>query len=83
MDRFKCSMCYFNCVSMKNLEKHIIRIHRNELVFKVSCCLCGATFRKFKSYKQHVNRYHPPGNFPQNNDVTNNEVIDIPNVPSE
>lgn len=60
MERFECSMCYFRGVSTSHLEKHIIRFHRFDPLFKVKCSYdeCGATFKRWKSYKQHKIRRH-------------------------
>ncbi|XP_051168339.1 uncharacterized protein LOC127286087 [Leptopilina boulardi] len=81
MERFKCLMCYFNGVSTSHLEKHIRRFHRGDPLFKVSCThsQCGATFVKYKSYKQHVRRCHSTQNLPENNVAPNNQ-INIPVV---
>ena len=53
-------MCFFCGAKLTHLEKHIVRFHRHSPVFKVKCTYdgCGATFKKWKSYQQHVSCYH-------------------------
>ena len=54
-------MCFFCGVTLTHLEKHIVRFHRHDPLFKVKCTYdgCGATFKKWKSYQQNVTLYHP------------------------
>lgn len=82
MDRYSCLMCSYSTVLDHLLIKHVIRYHRNDPKFKVKCEIrgCGATFAKWRSFKQHVTRFHPQNaitlNF-LNNDNENNNVNEI------
>jgi len=40
--------------------KHIVRYHRHDPRFKVKCTQngCGATYQKWKSFRQHLFRKH-------------------------
>jgi len=55
-----CTMCFFTCHSNEILMKHIVRYHRQDPRFKVICTQngCGATYQKWKSFRQHLFRKH-------------------------
>ena len=74
-------MCFFCGTTLTHLEKHIVRFHRHNTLFKVNCTYdgCGVTYKKWKSHQQHVTRYHPFPPVPdgnRNDDVSNN----VPNA---
>ena len=55
-----CSMCNLKAVSMAALVDHIIRVHQHHPHFLVHCRYdgCGQTFKKWKSFTQHLRRRH-------------------------
>ncbi|KYN50442.1 hypothetical protein ALC57_00079 [Trachymyrmex cornetzi] len=71
-----CPMCFFQCELQEQLIKHIVRFHKHDPAFRVKCnqCGCGATFHKWKSFKQHIRRNHS-GDF---ENVDNPEDINNP-----
>lgn len=57
---FSCSMCFFQCNINDELIRHYIRYHKYDPQFRIQCNFqrCGATYHKWKSFKQHVKRNH-------------------------
>lgn len=57
---FQCDMCVFKCISYSRLMQHYIRNHKQDPYFRVTCVQpgCGATFKKWKSFRQHLFRKH-------------------------
>lgn len=57
---YLCSMCFFRCNLYDKLIRHYIRYHKHDPQFKIQCNYhgCGATHRKWKSFKQHLKRQH-------------------------
>ncbi|XP_066588077.1 uncharacterized protein [Prorops nasuta] len=69
-----CTMCYYKCISYSNLMNHILRYHRFDPLFKIQCVHhgCGSTFKKWKSFRQHLFRKHP--NYARlNNDIISHQ----------
>jgi len=58
---FQCAMCLFKCISHYRLIQHYIRNHKQDPYFRVTCVQpgCNATFKKWKSFRQHLFRRHP------------------------
>ncbi|XP_011688405.1 PREDICTED: uncharacterized protein LOC105450321 [Wasmannia auropunctata] len=56
----KCFMCSVVCVSNDDLIRHTVRFHRLDPRFQVQCKHdgCGATFHKWKLFRQHIWRNH-------------------------
>ncbi|XP_011872221.1 PREDICTED: uncharacterized protein LOC105564455, partial [Vollenhovia emeryi] len=69
-------MCFFTCQSNDILMKHIVRYHRHNPDFKVKCTQdgCGATYQKWKSFRQHLFRKHPMISVAINNIIQEPEV---------
>lgn len=59
LDTTKCSMCLATILNTDFIS-HIVRYHRFEPRFQVQCKYdgCGATFNKWKSFRQHLWRKH-------------------------
>jgi len=57
---FSCTMCFFRCNLNDELICHCIRYHKHDPKFRIQCNYqrCGATYRKWKSFKQHLKRQH-------------------------
>lgn len=57
----KCTMCFFSTISNELLIRHIVRYHRHDPGFMLKCLYsgCGATYNKWKSFRQHLYRKHP------------------------
>lgn len=57
---FECALCRFKCFSSHRLTQHYIRNHKHDQYFKVTCVQpgCDATFKKWKSFRQHLFRKH-------------------------
>lgn len=57
---FKCPMCHYSTFVKSCLETHYVRTHKYDPNFLVTCThdTCGATFKRWKSYKIHVRRKH-------------------------
>ncbi|XP_057336559.1 uncharacterized protein LOC130675088 [Microplitis mediator] len=57
---FSCTMCFVVCNSPDTLMCHIVRNHQYDPLFKVICTQagCGATYKKWKSFRQHIFRKH-------------------------
>jgi len=57
-NKLSCTMCFFQCDLNDELIYHYIRYHKYDPQFIVQCNFpgCGATYRKWKSFKQHVRR---------------------------
>jgi len=57
---FSCTMCFFQCNLNDELIRHCIRYHKHDPQFRIQCNYqrCGATYRKWKSFKQHLKRQH-------------------------
>jgi len=55
-----CPMCFFECELENQLIKHVVHFHKHDSAFRIKCNHygCGATFRKWKSFKQHIRRNH-------------------------
>jgi len=55
-----CPICFFECELENQLIKHVVRFHKHDSAFRIKCNHygCGATFRKWKSFKQHIRRNH-------------------------
>lgn len=68
---FQCDMCLFKCISYYRLMQHYIRNHKQDPYFRITCVQpgCGATFKKWKSFRQHLFRKHPTAS-PTLNEVT-------------
>jgi len=51
--------------------QHYIRNHKQDPYFRITCVQpgCGATFKKWKSFRQHLFRKHPTAS-PTLNEVT-------------
>lgn len=60
-EMLQCVMCFFKCISHSRLMSHYIRYHKQNPHFRVTCVQpgCGATFKKWKSFRQHLFRKHP------------------------
>lgn len=58
---FKCAMCPFKAQVNSVLVQHVVKRHETEPRFRVSCSEdgCGATFRKWASFRKHRQRKHP------------------------
>ena len=56
----KCTLCPFATINDRVLTSHYVRIHRFHERFYVMCNVnnCGATYKRWKSYKMHVYRKH-------------------------
>lgn len=57
---YQCAMCSYQCAVYHRLLQHYIRNHKQDPQFCVTCVQpgCGATFKKWKSFRQHVFRKH-------------------------
>lgn len=56
-----CLLCHYQTISSELLIKHVIRYHKNDPRFKIKCTLsgCGATFKKWRAFKNHILKNHP------------------------
>lgn len=57
---YSCSMCFFRCNINDELIRHYVRYHKHDPQFRIQCNFheCGAIYRKWKSFKQHLKRDH-------------------------
>lgn len=57
---FLCTMCFFRCNLNNELIRHYIRYHKYDPQFQIQCNYqgCGTTYKKWKSFKQHLRRQH-------------------------
>ena len=55
-----CSMCTHRAASSSCLVKHVLKVHQHHANFVVHCSHtgCGQTYRKWKSFVQHLRRRH-------------------------
>ncbi|XP_066602470.1 uncharacterized protein [Prorops nasuta] len=58
--QFSCSMCYYSCSTNKQLMTHMVHHHSSDPKFKIKCTEsgCGCTYKKWKSFRQHLYRKH-------------------------
>lgn len=55
-DTFPCAMCKYTCNSDNTLMKHMIRYHRNDPHFIVTCINCHYQSHSYIAYKKHITR---------------------------
>ena len=73
MDQFDCSMCHYSTNSQKLLNYHIVRRHKNDSNFHVTCLYpsCYYSSKSWCGLKSHFSRYHR-----QNVDIQVNELLE-------
>lgn len=55
---FKCPMCNYSALNAKTLTNHILKLHRHESSFCVSCNLCPYKTKSYSAFKVHCFRKH-------------------------
>ncbi|XP_074660873.1 uncharacterized protein LOC141913286 isoform X3 [Tubulanus polymorphus] len=55
---YTCNLCNFFSISNDDFKNHILRKHRNDPHFKITCDACGATYHNYFSYRSHFKRHH-------------------------
>lgn len=55
---FTCSFCDYTNSLNEAVVNHTIKKHKSHPSFSVSCTMCGASYRKYDSYRKHVLRKH-------------------------
>lgn len=51
-----CSMCSYATTSLAALTRHVCRVHQHDPRFRVSCKSCLRSYRKWDSYRKHIQR---------------------------
>jgi len=56
----RCTMCPYRTINQRVLISHYVKSHQFDDRFFVICNVdyCGATYKRWKSYKMHVYRKH-------------------------
>jgi hypothetical protein len=59
-----CPMCSFSTKNHSNYKAHIVRYHKNDHNFIVTCCInnCPYTTRSWSAFKTHLWRCHQDAN---------------------
>ncbi len=55
-----CSMCHFQSIEFRRFKSHVVRMHRNNPDFIISCSYRGCAYstKSWNAFKMHVSRYH-------------------------
>ncbi len=55
-----CSMCHFQSNEFRRFKSHVVRMHRNNPDFIISCLYggCAHSTKNWNAFKMHVSRYH-------------------------
>ena len=73
---YYCSMCTYETPKSTKLVNHMVRIHKNDPRFRLSCEIgnCGFSTRSWGSFKPHMSRKHKGENVIMNDDVVDNNA---------